>query len=212
VRPAALAAVLAVLLASGASAEVEELFSKYVQVFRPKGEFAARLVRLSPPAGAGWKEKEDPGVGYRMLLPASAVVDAKPAGSRLLEVVIGDKKTRPRPVLRIDSFAPGKEDPTAVDPDYADSYADQYPDAAFNGKFALIDRGYVLLDKKLGFAMVGGVHPEGATRAYRLQWAFLSKERQLFLTFDCAEEDWPVYEDAVAQMLLSFQMPKRRKG
>src|SRR5688572_16255696 len=75
------------LMAAAASAQLEELYSRHVRVIRPKGEFAARLVRLEPP-GDGWREVTSRGHGFRLLLPKSASLDEVTNGSRVLEVVL----------------------------------------------------------------------------------------------------------------------------
>jgi hypothetical protein len=65
----------------------------------------------------------------------------------------------------------------------------------------------VVLRKKTNLAMAGGTYPLGAVVAYRLQWVYLSKDRQLFFTFDCPEHEWEDYADRVGQMLLSLEIP-----
>jgi hypothetical protein len=191
-------------------AQLEELFSRHVRVFHPTGEFAPRLIRHAPPSGPGWRQVEDAKSGYRIMIPATAQADTASTGSRVLQVPLSDAAARPRPVLRIDVFEPQPGDPTAVDADYAARYAEEYPEAAFGGKFTVTDNGLVALPKKLNLAMVGGTYLQGAASAVRFQFAYLGKERQLFLTFDCAEKDWSQHSDLLAQILLSFEMPHRR--
>jgi hypothetical protein len=47
--------------------------------------------------------------------------------------------------------------------------------------------------------------------AFRLQCALLSKEQQLFLTFDCPERDWGKHAPVIARMLLGFELQARAK-
>lgn len=200
-----------ILIASGGHAQLEELFSRHTQILRPRGAFAAVLVKASPGGGGGWRTIQVESAGLRLAAPAKASADTEAAGSRLVQVVLSDSPERPRPVFRVDRFEPGAGDSKSVDPDYAADYAEQYPDEAFAGKFAVSDSGYVLLKKPgTAFAMVGGTYLQGGARLYRLQWAYLSPERHLFATFDCAERDWGRYEEQVARMLLSLDVTQRR--
>ena len=64
----------------------------------------------------------------------------------------------------------------------------------------------------LAVMLVGAV---GVTQALlqkrRIQCACLGKERQLFITFDCAEKDWQANADTLARILLSLD-PGQSKG
>src|SRR5689334_21277776 len=92
----ALAVSLAAVAAAPAFA-VEEIFSRTAQIFQPHGETPQRLIKLSPPAGAGWR---DVSAGdFRLKVPAAAQIDDRPDGSRVLQVVLTDAPERPRPVL-----------------------------------------------------------------------------------------------------------------
>lgn len=206
------AGVALLLAAIAASAQVEEIFSRHVRVYHPRGDFAHLLIRQNPPSGGGWKKVEGPELGFRLSVPENATVDNKPAESRVLEVVLPGSAGKTRPVLRIDRFTPGEDDPKDVDVNYADQFAAEYPKAAFGGKFTVADSGMVTRDRKTAFAMVGGTYAVGATAAYRVQWAYLGKDQQLFATFDCAAQDWPAYSDQVAQILLSWELDRRNKG
>ena len=212
VRSLCIAAAALAIACGAAHAQLQELFSRYVNVYRPEGEFAPRLIKLRPAGGAGWQTIENAKWGFRIALPADRKPDTTPAENRVLEVVLSDKPTRPRPVLRIDAFSPKPDEPTAIDAEYAQAYAEQYPQAAFGGKFNLADSGYVVLGKKLNMAMVGGTYAQGAARAYRLQWSYLDPDRQLFLTFDCAESEWNDYADTVGRILLRLEVPKAKGG
>lgn len=196
--------------ALAATAQVEEIFSRHIRVFRPRGDFAHLLVRQNPPVGGGWKKIEGPELGFRLSVPVNSTVDQKVADSRVLEVTLPGGTGKPR-VLRIDRFTPGADEPTEVDANYAEQYAAEYPKAAFGGKFTVADSGMVTRDRKVAFAMVGGTYAVGASEAYRVQWAYLGKDQQLFATFDCAVRDWAGLSDQVAQILLSWELD-RRKG
>lgn len=206
-----MAAVVLSATALAAHAQVEEIFSRHVRVFHPRGDFPQLLVRQNPPAGGGWKKVEEPDLGFRLSVPANATVDTKPAESRIMEVVFPTTAGKTRPVFRIDRFSPGDDDPTEVDADYADRYAADYSKAAFGGKFTVSDSGMVSRDRRASFAMVGGTYALGAAAMYRLQWAYLAKDQQLFATFDCAARDWPAYADQVTQMLLSWELDRKGK-
>jgi hypothetical protein len=195
------------LCCAAASAQVEELFSRHVRVFKPQGEFAPRLIKLSPASGDGWREVKSAEQGFRMFVPAAAQIDATPAESRVLEVVLSDSPARPRPLLRIDVFTPRKDDPARIDAEYVESYTEQYPEEAFGGKFKVTDSGLILL-RGSSLAMIGGTYEKGAVGAYRHQWSYLSKKQQLFITFDCAEQEWERYADTIGSMLLSLKLSR----
>lgn len=200
------------LICTGAGAQIEELFSRQIQIFAPKGHLAGVLVKTVPPTGAGWKAVQDQQDGIRLMVPADAVVDATRAESRALQVTLSDKPSRPRPILRIDIYPAEAGQPEVVDTQYAVRYAEEYPARAFDGKFKVTESGHLVLNKKLHFAGVGGSYPRGAATAYRIQWAYLDKNRQVFVTFDCPEEDWPLYEAPLARILLSLDFsPARRE-
>jgi hypothetical protein len=207
-RTLSLAIIVAVLAASDARAQLEELFSRHVRIFQPKGVFAQRLIKLRPGGGEDWREISSEKGGVRLAIPTNATADTAPSGSRLLQIILDNAPTQPRPTLRIDAFTPQPGDPTAVTNEYAEDYADGYSEEAFGGKFETADSGRVVLANKLTFAMVGGAYPSGAVRLYRMQWAYLSKDRQLFLTFDCSEHDWERYAELLGRVLLSFEAPK----
>jgi hypothetical protein len=194
-----------------ALSEPEEILSPHVQVLHPHGDFAQALIKQTPASGEGWRDVEDRVHNFRITVPSRAQVETKASESRVLQVVLTDAPARPRPVLRIDAFTPGADDPTEVDPEYTARYVEQYPDEAFKGKFTVTDSGTVIL-KKQSLAMVGGLHPQAGDQAFRLQCAYLSRDQQLFLTFDCAEKDWPQYAETVARILLSFEPARRKKS
>ncbi len=197
-------ALLAPLMPGAVGAQVEELFSRHVQVFRPVGEFAPNIIKLSPP-GAGWQEVDGKEHGFRLRLPPAAKLDATVKESRVLHVMFAPEGPAPRPELRIDAFTPEPGEPTAVDPDYADDYAEEYP-KSFKGKFKVTDQGTLVIGKqKARLAYVGGTYLQGAVSAYRMQCAYLSPKRQIFLTFDCSEADWERYSTEMGQILLSFE-------
>lgn len=207
-RASTVVAVALALTASAAGAQLAELFSRHVRIENPQGEFPAALIRLQPAAGDTWREVRDEKSGYRIQVPADAAVDPAPKDSRVLQVTFAAKGPTPRPVFRVDVFQPQPGEPTEVDAEYAKEYAEQYPQAAFGGKFTVTDSGLVILPKKTAFAMVGGGFMQRGERWYRMQWTHLNKERQYFLTFDCAEPDWPRHAEAVGRMLLSFERLK----
>lgn len=204
---------LSLVLASlcGAAYAQDEIFSKYVQVFRPQGEFAQRLIKAIPASGSGWRLVLDQRAGYRLRVPDGAEVDTARSNDRVLRVVLPGGDTTPKPVFRIHAFKPGVDDPTDVDVDYVTEYAERYPEAAFNGKFTVSDSGMLALPEKVNLAMVGGSYLQGAAPTRRLECSYLSKDQQLFLTFDCAEKDYPQYADRVARILLSFEPLGRKK-
>lgn len=206
-----LSVLLVLCLAATAAAEVEEIFSRHVRVFRPKGEFAAALIRLAPASGAGWKQVGGEKAGFRAFVPNDAGVVDAPDGNQVLAVTLASTVATPRPTLRVHRYAPEPGHPTRVDQDYADEYAAQYPETAFKGKFTVTDSGLVVKDRKTSFAMVGGSYLLGAAGAYRLQWAHLDESAQWFVTFDCSERDWPRYSDQVGRMLLSLGIERPRK-
>lgn len=201
---------LVVLAAGVAVAEVEEIFSPYLHVFAAVGQFPQRLIRLSPPPKKEWRPVDDQRHGFKLALPEGLDVDTNEEGSRTLRVYLDSAERKPRPVLRIDAFKPGKDDPTDVDVEYAQRYAADYPAAAFNNKFIVLDSGMIQLNKGPRLALVGGTYPQGAVRSYRAQFAHLGTERQLFFTFDCAEADWPKYQDTIGKIVLSLEIPKEK--
>jgi hypothetical protein len=205
------AGILLSMVALAASGQAEEIFSRHLRVFHPRGDFAQLLIRHNPPAGGGWKKVEGPDLGFRLSVPAAAVVDTKPAESRIVEVALPGGVGKSKPVLRIDRFTPGEGEPTEVDANYSDQFAADYPKAAFGGKFSVSDSGMITRDRRVNLAMVGGTYAVGATEFYRVQWAYLGKDQQLFATFDCPARDWANNADQVAQMLLSWELD-RKKG
>jgi hypothetical protein len=185
-------------------ADVEELFSRYVRVFKPQGDFAKVLTAANPPA-ASWQEVSGAELPLQIRVPPKSTVDAAAAGSRVLQVVLPGESA-PKAILRVDRFQPQEGEPTAVDADYVEEYAAEYPKQAFGGKFTVTEQGLVALGKKLRFAMVGGSYPRGAVEMNRLQWAYLSKGQQLFITFDCAAADWDHHSETLARILLSVTL------
>lgn len=206
-----LSAVLVLCLSAAVGAEVEEIFSRHVRVFRPKGEFAAGLIRVAPAAGAGWRPVGGETAGFRCMVPTDSEVDETAQGDQVLAITLASTAVTPRPTLRVHRYKPGPGDPDKVDQDYADEYAAQYGRTAFKGKFTLTDSGLVVRDRKINFAMVGGSYRLGATNAYRLQWAHLDETAQWFLTFDCSEQDWPSHSEQIGRLLLSFSIDRPRK-
>lgn len=205
-----------VVLAAGsvAAGEVAEIFSKHVSVFKPRGEFAQTLIKNAPAVGDGWRLVDDRNSGFKLPIPEDAEVDTKPQGSRVLRLVMAGGPQKPAPVFRVDAFKPEADDPTEVDEMYAEEYADNYPELAFNGKFSVIDSGLIQLTRKktkLRMAYVGGTYLQGAVPCYRLQCAMLGKDQQLFLTFDCPEKDWAKHAPVVSRMLLAFEQQGRTK-
>jgi len=198
----------AALALAGAIArgDVEELFSRHVRVLRPRGAFTGRVIKLTPPEGEDWRDVVDDATGYRLKLPAAAQVETKREETRVLRAVLEDTPARPRPVLRIDTFPPAPGEPAVANRSYAERYAEQYPQT-FGGKFAVTDSALVELPKKQRLALVGGTYGEGANRGYRVQWTHLRKDRHVVFTFDCAETEWPKYEDTVGRILLSLALP-----
>ena len=201
---------LALVAATAALAEVDEIFSPYVHVFAAEGQFPQRLIRLSPPPKKDWRTVDDQRHGFKLSIPEGLEVDTQEEGSRTLRLYLDGASRKFRPALRIDVFKPGKNDPTDVGVEYAKKYAEDYPAAAFNNKFVVLDSGLVQLKKGARLALVGGTYPQGAVRAYRIQCQHLSPDQQLILTFDGAEEDWPKYQDTVGRILLSLEVPKEK--
>ncbi|MCC2672853.1 MAG: hypothetical protein K0Q72_5325 [Armatimonadetes bacterium] len=204
-------ATFSLLAAAAATAQVEEIYSRHIRIFRPRGDLPRLLIRQSPPTGSGWKRVEREELGLHLSAPADASVDLMAAENRILQVTLAGSKAVPPPVLRVDRFVPGADDPTEVDAEYAESYAAEYPKAAFNGKFNVTDSGLVTRDRKVNFAMVAGSYATGAVETFRIQWAYLSKGQQLFVTFDCAAREWPRYSGPVSQMLLSLELDRRKE-
>lgn len=211
--------VLAVIAIAGAlcglpaRGQVQELFSQYVQVYRPVGEFPQALIKSRPPAGGGWRETPA-GPGFRLTLPPGAKVDATPSGSRLLQAYLNDSPQRPRPSLRVDAFLSQAEEGEAADADFSEEYAEAYGKQSFGGRFNVTDRALVVAigrERRPPVVVVGGSYLQGAARAYRLHWMLPGKERQLHVTFDCAEGDWPEYQPVLARVLLSFTAPRGGK-
>jgi hypothetical protein len=192
-----------------ARSQVEELFSRHVQVFRPQGEFARQLIRSTPPSGAGWREVSDRKHGYRLMLPAEIEPDTEPQGTRTLRAVFTELQVRPKPVLRVDVFPAQEGDPETVDQEYVEALVEQYPEQAFEGRFTVTDSGLVVRNKQ-PLALIGGTFTQGAAQVYRLQWCHLDRERQVFVTFDCAEGERERYEETVARILLSFAAPRAK--
>lgn len=202
----------ALAVAIPVSAQVAEIFSKHVSVFTPEGEFAQTLIKNAPANGEGWRLVDDQKHGFKLMIPEDAKVDVMPNGSRVLHVTLPGGPQKPAPVFRIDVFKPEEDDPTEIDEKYAVEYAENYPELAFNGKFSVADSGMIQLKKrkiKTNMAMVGGAYLQGAVPAYRLQCALLSKDQQMFLTFDCQERDWARHAPVIARMLLSYEAQAR---
>ena len=203
----------ALLLAAGiASAQVQEIFSKQVVVQAPVGEFARQLIKFSPAEGKEWKSVTLPDSGIRLSAPQSATIDLQPKESRQAEIAFGPAEEKPRAKLRIDVYKPQEGEPIEIDLEYASDYASEYPDQAFKGKFTVTDSGLVLLEKKRPpLAMVGGLYETADGPAYRLQLCSLTKQRQVFLTFDCAEAKKNAYTPLLAKMLLTLDLGEKRK-
>jgi hypothetical protein len=189
-----------------AGAQLRELFSRHVRVYRPRGEFTPLLIRLQPGGGEGWKAVAAARPALRLQAPAGARVDAAPKETRVLEITFAESSAPPQPVLRVDAFPAQAGEPTVVDDDYVEAYAEEYP-KSIGGRFEVTDSGRVVLNKKLTFAMVGGTYQKGAVRLYRLQWAHPGKDRHLFFTFDCAEHDRERYAEPLGRTLLSVELP-----
>jgi hypothetical protein len=182
-----------------------------VQVWKPQGSFVQQLIKVAPAGGDGWREVEDAQHHFKLTVPAGATLDIHPNGSRVLQAVLTDQPSRPRPVLRVDVFRAGKDDPEDVDVEYLAKLLQAYPEQTFGGRFAVTDSGLVVL-KKTNLAMIGGVGVNGAVRTYRMQWSQLGPDQQVFLTFDCAETEWEKYSETVARILLSFEPPHPKRG
>lgn len=196
------------LTAAAGFAQVEELFSRFIQVFQPQGAFS-RVLTAANPAPDSWPETGDEGLTFRIRVPADAAVDRKPAGSRVLQVrFAGTGATRA--VLRIDRFKPAPGEPTSVDTEYVEAVVAEYPEHAFGGKFQVTDSGLAVLGKKTRFAMVGGTFQRGAVEMNRLQWTYLSKGQQFFVTFDCAAADWEMHAPTLARALLTLDLAGAR--
>jgi hypothetical protein len=189
--------------------QIQEIFSKWVQVFNPIGAFPQLLIKNAPASGEGWREVKPEKDDFRMLAPDDALLDTTPREARLVHVVLAGGPQRPRPVFRVDRFTPDEGDPTAVDQKAAIEYAETYGEEQFDGKFSVGDSGMLLLGKKHSLAMVGGSYLQGAVRCYRLQCVYLARDRKLFITFDCQESDWAKHAPVVARMLLSMDLGKR---
>jgi hypothetical protein len=211
VRFLAPAGIVLALASLPVCADLEELFSRYVQVLKPRGPFVQQLIKVSPGSGDGWRSVDDPRHGLALAVPESADVDAAPKESRVFQAVLDKSATRPRPVFRVDVFPAGKDEPDDVDLDYLKELVDAYPEQTFGGRFSVTDSGMVVM-KKTNLAMVGGVGVQGGARSYRMQWSTLSKEQHVFLTFDCAEGEWDRYADTVARILLSFTLTRKTKA
>lgn len=201
-----------ILTAGIAAAQVQEIFSKQVTIQAPQGEFARQLIKFSPAEGKEWKPVSVPESGIRLLVPQSAEVNIEAKDSRLAEIALGPETEKPRAKLRIDVYKPQEGEPTEVDLDYANDYAAEYSDQAFKGKLTVTDSGLVLLEKKKPpLAMVGGLYPAGDAPAYRIQLCSLTKQRQVFLTFDCLEAKRDAYTPILAKMLLTLDLNEKKK-
>ncbi|MBM3459339.1 MAG: hypothetical protein FJX77_12515 [Armatimonadetes bacterium] len=197
-------------LTTSAPAQVQELFSEYLQVFRPKGTFPSRLVKATPPPTTRWKNYGGEGEGFRLRLPDNAEVDTRPDGSRRLQAVLAGSTAKPLPTLRVDLFDPQEGDPEEVDGEYVTELVTEYPKQAFGGKFVVTDSGHVLLGRKWNVAVIGGEYVGGGRQTYRMQATLLSPSRQVYLTFDCAAAGWEQYQDVLARILLSLEGPARK--
>ncbi len=205
-------AVLALLMAGIASAQVQEIFSKQVVIQGPKGEFPRKLIKFSPAEGSDWKPVMLPESGIRLSAPRDAEVNLEVKDSRQAEILMGATDEKPRAKLRIDVYKPQEGEPTEIDLDYANDYAAEYPIQAFKGKFEVTDSGLVLLEKKQPpMALVGGLYSTTDAPAYRLQLCSLTKQRQVFLTFDCMESKKDTYTPLLAKMLLTLDLGEKRK-
>ena len=208
-RACTLAFLVALGVAVSARAQLTELFSQYVRVFRPEGAFAGLLVKVTPAAGDRWQVAE--GGGVRLRVPADARVEVKPEGSRVLQVLFRRADAPRATVLRVDRYQPGPDDATEVDADYAAELVREYPARAFAGKFTVSDSGHLILGKKWHFALVGGEYQEAGRGVQRMQWTYLASDRQYFLTFDCPVEEWGDRQETLARLFLCFERTKGEK-
>ncbi len=199
---------IACSVAVGARAQ-EELFSRHVRVLRPQGPFTRLLIRATPGSGAGWKDVDHLAQGYRLRLPPGVSADLEPSGTRTLEAVFSDTAARPRPVLRVDVFKPEEDEATSVDLGYLAELIEEYPKQAFDGRFAVTDSALLVINRQ-SYAMIGGTYTQGAARAYRLQVTRLDRDRQVYVTFDCAENDWQRFSEPVARLLLTLEAPREK--
>lgn len=201
------------LLLAGAAAllaQPEELSSRHVTVLRPRGAFARTLIKVGLPAGDDWRRIEDARSDFALSVPTSTKPDVSAAGSRVLLVPLTSDVTRPRPLLRMDLFPRGPDDPSEVDEEYVEAFAEEYPQAAFQGKFTVTDSALLVLNNRTRLAMIGGTYLQGAAPAVRFQFVALGKQRHHFVTFDCAQKDWDRYAEAVAAIVLSLEVPRKR--
>lgn len=208
-RRCALASLVVLGAAMPARAQLTELFSQYVRVFRPAGTFAGLLVKVTPASGDRWQVAE--GGGVRLQVPGDARVEVKPEGSRVLQVLFRRAGAPRATVLRVDRYQPGPDDATEVDADYVAELVREYPARAFAGKFTVSDSGHIVLGKKWHFALVGGEYPEAGRTVQRMQWTYLAPDRQYFLTFDCPAEEWSDRQETLARLFLSFERTKGEK-
>ncbi|HEU4751643.1 MAG TPA: hypothetical protein VFU47_00965, partial [Armatimonadota bacterium] len=70
---------LLLVAALPAAGQVEELFSRHIQIFKPRGEFASRLIKLRPPSGEKWTPVSVVKPGFRLMAPRDARVNAEPS-------------------------------------------------------------------------------------------------------------------------------------
>ena len=201
-----------IVSAGGAWGQVQEIFSKQVTIQAPKGEFPRQLIKFSPAEGKDWKPVALPDSGIRLMAPQAAEVSLEVKDSRQAEIVMGTADEKPRAKLRIDVYKPQEGEPTEIDLDYANDYAAEYPVQAFKGKFDVTDSGLVLLEKKQPpMALVGGLYPNAEAPAYRLQLCSLTKQKQVFLTFDCMEAKKDAYTPLLAKMVLTLDLGEKKK-
>jgi hypothetical protein len=189
----------------GMGADVQELFSASVRIHRPAGSLPQLLIRTRPPEAPAWKPVEIPAAGLGLMLPMEAKQESERLDSRVLRCEIalsGEGKG----TLRVDVFQPAPGDPDRIDDDYADGYAEEYPERAFQGRFKVTDRGRIVLKNGLTTALVGGTYATpGGKSNYRAQIAFLSRERQWFLTYDGPSEWIDEHQAVLAKLILGLK-------
>lgn len=201
---------IALLVALAASpqpapAQLTELFSPDVKITRPTGKLVEALVRVSAPSDSAWPRTELKSLGFALRLPRTAVVDNQESGSRRLLARFGGEKLDPRPWVGVDVFKAEPGEPTELDEEYIDELREAYP-RQVGGGFETTDSGLLRLKRGARLALIGGNRTVEKSDVYRAQLTYLSRTRQVFITFEMASADADAQFDTIARIILSLEL------
>lgn len=186
--------------------------SSFLRMTDWRGSFVDVLIKAIPPRGKAWRQLGAPGGTWQLMAPAGLPVDAKQSASRLVRIALTKEKTSPRPVVSLHVFPQGDGEPSVLTSKLAKEYATRYLALAVKGvKLTPGDQAYVARGRDR-FVMVTGTYDKDGTRLRVAHFAFYEPRRQFFLTLHCADEQWPQYQETLAQIFMSFHPYGPRKG